>query len=535
MKLNEGLYEMPTQNPFLDEIDRVVTAIIELKMEQASADSGQAAAIAAEVAAKTQVINALQSQSEDWRLQRLDVVVNDLRALAETELAKQARLSARLRALLVRVGGAPTVALEPPSPPPPVTTTTTTKATSTTTSSTNAEFVGLHVRIEITPQDFDALCRVSQSEVGHFAKHGTGQLKGGVEAVVETVINRTAHKKLFRNTVQGVIDQPFQFSAINPLGTWSKLPTASANVTAIVQDYLERRVGGAAGFLRGATHFLNPHLSSATALAEWGNFVVQNAVAEFGNNAKKDVHFHGTAPGTGLPEPHVLIFGKTSPVFDGRGKPLAGMISTGLRSTLLATLEAELAFFGNGKHTETEDPHFLRVGGYWQSIGKSLDGRTLVTMSDGSKIRPAWSAAFVSWAIMQQGVSSARFKGAQAHWVYFNDLLDENLADPLFEVMNPAAYAPQPGDLVHYGRGTAAKFDLAAAKTFLEADSFYPSHSDFVVEVDLAGGTIKTIGGNVDNSVKAKRPKIGSDGLLKPRLSNGKTFPWIAILRLKVV
>ena len=448
-------------------------------------------------------------------------------------------MSARLRALLSRVGGsAEVVAMPPPPPPPPVTTTIATipetpTATTTATGTGASGVAGPHVRIDITPKDFDALCRVSQSEVGHFAKHGADQLKGGVEAVVETVINRTAHKRFFRDTVQGVIDQPFQFSAINPLGTWAKLPSASASVTAIVQDYLKRRAGGAAGFLRGATHFLNPHLSSASALAEWGNFVVQNAVAEFGSNTKKDVHFHGTAPGTGLPEPHVLIFGKTSPVFNGRGKPMVNVAAAGLRSSLLATLETESAFFGNGKHSETDDPHFLRVGDYWQSIGKSLDGRTLVTMSDGSKIRPAWSAAFISWAIIQQGVSSSQFKGAQAHWVYFNDVLDDNLDDPLFEVMNPATYAPQPGDLLHYGRVTAANFDLAAAKIFLEADSFYPSHSDFVTEVDLAGGTIKTIGGNVDNSVKAKRPKIGNDGLLKPRLSNGKIFPWIAVLRLK--
>ncbi len=99
--------------------------------------------------------------------------------------------------------------------------------------------------------------------------------------------------------------------------------------------------------------------------------------------------------------------------------------------------------------------------------------------------------------------------------------------------MDPATYAPQPGDMVHYGRGTAANFDLGAARAFLEADSFYPSHSDYVTEVDLAGGTLTTVGGNVGNSVKAKSIKIGSDGLLGPRSSSGKTFPWIAVLRLK--
>ena len=43
---------MPAQNPFLDEIDNIVTAIIDLKIEQTNAGQSQALQIAAEIDAK---------------------------------------------------------------------------------------------------------------------------------------------------------------------------------------------------------------------------------------------------------------------------------------------------------------------------------------------------------------------------------------------------------------------------------------------------------------------------------------------------
>lgn len=69
-------------------------------------------------------------------------------------------------------------------------------------------------RILVTESDLDALMRVANSEVGHFGKYGEAQLRGGLAAVVDTIFNRVAHDK-FPNTIEEVVDQPKQFSAIN--------------------------------------------------------------------------------------------------------------------------------------------------------------------------------------------------------------------------------------------------------------------------------------------------------------------------------
>lgn len=519
-----------SQNPYLSEIDALVTDIMDLQVEVRAAAPDEAARIRAEIAAKTTLINELQALSEDWRLNRIGAAVERLQQLAQSELARQARAGARLRRLLERQG----VRLPDPAPAPtpdPAPAPVPAPAPAPTPAQPAPQ--GDHVTITIEPRDFDALCRVAQSEVGHFGRYGAEQLSGGICAVIETVLNRVAHRS-FPDTVQGVIDQRFQFSAINKTGSWTGLPEARPELAAIVQDYLERRVAGTPGTLGGATHFLNPHLSSQSSLTTWGNHVVRNPVAVFGDDDRKDVHFHGFAPGTPLPKPHVIVFGTASPVFDERDHAAAAGRADGLRAGIVKTLEAELAFFGNGRHKETDDPHFRRVGDYWQAIGERFDGRTEVVAANGTRSRPPWSAAFISWVIKQQGLEAARFRGAQAHCRYVADLLDGTLPNPLYEVIDPALCAPQPGDILHFGRGDpATTFDLAMARETLRIDSFYTSHSDFVLSVDREKKTLTAVGGNLSDSVKSVTLKLDDAGLLRPRGTAARPLPWIAVLRLR--
>ncbi|GFE48419.1 hypothetical protein So717_01720 [Roseobacter cerasinus] len=519
-----------SDNPYRAEITQLTTAIIDLQMELATASGAARDQLQQELNAKITVADKLQGMSEAWRLGRLAQAVSALQALAASELAKQARVAARLNRMMEAQGvaQAATSASDPDgsaSPPPASTPTGPTPAVAA------APPAGV-IRIEITPQDLDALARVAQSEVGHFGQYGAAQLTGGVQAVVETILNRVAHGR-FPGSLQAVMDQPSQFSAINATGSWAGLSAATSQIQTIVTDYLNARVAGQSGVLGGATHFLNPFLSSSTALSQWGNHVVANAVAVFGNEAAEDVHFHGFAPGTSLPQAHAIHFGGWSPVFDGAGRAASSVTSSGLRVRLLSTLKGELTHFENGKHKENADSHFSRVGDYWRALGLPYHGQSVVTFADGSTGNPAWSAAFISWAIAEQGVGADRFKGAQAHWKYVQDLVEERLATPLFDLMDPEQYAPRPGDIVHYGRATAARFHLAAALDHLKIDGYYPSHSDFVIEVDQTDGSLTTVGGNVDNSVKSKRVGIDSDGLLKPRRQRGEDFPWIAVLRLR--
>jgi len=390
---------------------------------------------------------------------------------------------------------------------------------------------GPGVPISLTDTDFDALCRVAQSEVGHFAKHGADQLSGGLAAVVDTIINRVAHKG-YADAVEGVVNQRFQFSAINPLGSWTKLPAARSDIAEIVGRHLRARVTGAQCTVSGATHFLNPHLSSANALREWGNHVVANAVAIFGDDAKKDVHFHGFAPGTALPRAYTLAFDGVSCAFSGDGRKAAGgTTQTGMKDRILAICHAEWAAFDEGNAKEGDDPQFRRVGDYWQSIGLPHNGRTqIVNASTGQSSNPPWSAAFISFVVRQAGGEDG-FRYAQAHCHYVQDFISGR-PDAVYEAMHPDSYAPQPGDIVHYGRGSAKQLDFSAARSTYLADTFYSSHSDFVISVDPSAGEGFTIGGNVRNSVFRKRIRLKSSGLLKQRSESGNSFPWIAVLRL---
>jgi hypothetical protein len=177
--------------------------------------------------------------------------------------------------------------------------------------------------IAITRDDVEALARTAMSEVGHFGRYGEETLKGGVEAVVDTILNRAAHLS-FPDTIGEVVNARFQFSAIGGPGgvrTWRRLPKASSAVAAIVEKHLNDRLNGKASTIEGATHFLNPHFSSARALSTWGDHVVRHAIARWGQG--RDIHFHGYAPGYGPPPAYRLeLEGKTHD-FAGKGTSLA--------------------------------------------------------------------------------------------------------------------------------------------------------------------------------------------------------------------
>ena len=189
------------------------------------------------------------------------------------------------------------------------------------------------VEITVTEKDLDALARVSQSEVQIFNKFGKKQLAGGVGAVIDTILNRVAHpKNEFPDTIIKVIDKPKQFSAINNIGTWENLPQATSKIMGITIAHLEARASGASSAIKGATHFLNPNTAGAAAKKQWGNHVVANHIAWYGNKNGKFVHFHGFAPDYKPPEKHALEFRGNRAYFSGEGTPL--VVAPAIASTL---------------------------------------------------------------------------------------------------------------------------------------------------------------------------------------------------------
>ena len=190
------------------------------------------------------------------------------------------------------------------------------------------------VDIEVSDEDIVALAWVANSEVGHFGQFGQDQLEGGLAAVVDTIFNRAAHRGFFKKisnkkraprTIQEVINQRLQFSAINKLGTWKRLDEIAGlskrqdKIFAIVSAHVSERLAGENSIIGGATFFLNPFVSDPGPLRDWGNFVKENAVKMFGSLTKKNVHFHGTPKGVGAPLDYALRRGAQRVRFSGAG------------------------------------------------------------------------------------------------------------------------------------------------------------------------------------------------------------------------
>jgi hypothetical protein len=176
--------------------------------------------------------------------------------------------------------------------------------------------------IVLTATDADALARTATSEVGHFGKYGPETLKGGVAAVIDTILNRVAHTGR-SDAVGDVVDAPYQFSAIGGpkgVGSWTRLRPAGPVVSAIVEEHLVARAGGAPCTVKGAGHFLNPHYSSRRALADWGGHVVAHPVAVWGKG--RDIHYHGFAPRETPPPAYTLSYRGKRANFTGVGTPV---------------------------------------------------------------------------------------------------------------------------------------------------------------------------------------------------------------------
>ena len=190
---------------------------------------------------------------------------------------------------------------------------------------------------------------------------------------------------------------------------------------------------------------------------------------------------------------------------------------------------------GAGRETWGRPQHakdyYLFVKEYWQSIGNNnLDGRTVV-----KSIRPAWSSAFVSHCVKKAGAGS-KFKYTEAHCHYTAKAMTAAKDDAStfgYVARRTKDHKPKIGDIVVAGREYAKRYDYDEAALIYEADSFYPSHGDIVVEV--LANSIKVIGGNVTNNVGQKTLKLRSNGYLADRVDNkGNAIPWIAILACRL-
>jgi hypothetical protein len=188
---------------------------------------------------------------------------------------------------------------------------------------------------------------------------------------------------------------------------------------------------------------------------------------------------------------------------------------------------------------ERETGLWQRVGEYWwlgldagaaEASWTGLhdaQGAVFPASDDGEY---AWSAAFISY-VMRIAGAGPRFPYSSNHSDYI-DIAAQMAAGQasrwLVTAERPEAYAPQRGDLICMGRGSARSLsydDLPAGH--------FPAHCDIVVDTAVPG-QIAVIGGNVNDAVTLKHVPVTADGKLAS--PDGRVldtrYPWMTVLRL---
>jgi hypothetical protein len=123
----------------------------------------------------------------------------------------------------------------------------------------------------------------------------------------------------------------------------------------------------------------------------------------------------------------------------------------------------------------------------------------------GARWRDPWSAAFVSWVMCEGGLGEAtQFRRAVAHHTYIDQAIrarDDAPTEAAFAAYDIGETVIVPGDLLCSGRRPAYR---SLAERRRQMGEGARTHCDVVVKLDVAGGRILAIGGNVRGTVSLK-------------------------------
>jgi hypothetical protein len=178
---------------------------------------------------------------------------------------------------------------------------------------------------------------------------------------------------------------------------------------------------------------------------------------------------------------------------------LRPLVSIGKEDLISAAVKQWLRF-DRGNKSETDNPQVVIVGEYWSALGLSLDG---------NNTDMPWSAAFISFVAKAAGYN--RFKFDPAHSTYVHDAVDKRKANDTsapFWGFNVREHKPQLGDLVCRSRANSQISSMDS----LPAGGF-KSHCDIIVEI--RDTEVRTLGGNVNDSVSITTYQLDGNGFLK--------------------
>ena len=170
------------------------------------------------------------------------------------------------------------------------------------------------------------------------------------------------------------------------------------------------------------------------------------------------------------------------------------------KEALLQQAAQEWIRFERGAGLEHIAPFHRFVGEMWSAIGLSHDGR--------DRDQP-WSAACISFIVRNAGYSRFRFSASHSRYIHQAITRREaETANVPFWGFRLNEHRPALGDLICQWRIRQMTYDGAAEQ------EFFTSHCDVVAEVRAR--SIRTIGGNVGQSVNMKTFRLNSSGFLRP-------------------
>jgi hypothetical protein len=154
-----------------------------------------------------------------------------------------------------------------------------------------------------------------------------------------------------------------------------------------------------------------------------------------------------------------------------------------------------------------------RIAAYWRSVDEDWSGY------DCDK---PWSAAFISWLMMEAGVPPELFTPSGLHSDYLRTIAANGTGPGArFAVRDARLFSPRPGDLICATRAGAR------ISAYDDIPDGTPMHCDLVVFNE--GGQLESIGGNVRNSVSRTVRQAGPGGML-PMVGDRR---WALVVELR--
>jgi hypothetical protein len=144
---------------------------------------------------------------------------------------------------------------------------------------------------------------------------------------------------------------------------------------------------------------------------------------------------------------------------------------------------------------------------YREAVGETITASQL--QSKTWQAAHPWSAVFISWVMRRAGATGFRF--SRGHYVYVaaakKNRIGLNTSSP-FWAFRPGEVVPQVGDLICLSRSNSG-----ATYDNIDDGQSRATHCDIVTEV--RPGSLRTIGGNVNQNVDAKSVLTHPDGKVR--------------------